>query len=261
MSSAGDDPAPAALLVTPRADRFFVVASPDELAAGELVVVTLTGEERRVDPDAIAAFEVSRADAEAHVRTQAEHAIAGAVDAVGRALGLTDAGAAAPDLAALARRLGVSEREQESGSGAALGDLVADLQAVGRAVASGGGADLDAARAKLKDRGIELGAELDDLPQYVAALRDLDQPSAAKAAATGLRAFADAIEGEPESLGRRIDELIERLERELGPYMGRDPERARREREASYLASARSAIADSLREHGITPLASNDENR
>ena len=40
--------------------------------------------------------------------------------------------------------------------------------------------------------------------------------------------------------------------------MGRDPERAQREREARYLRSARSAIADSLREHGITPLASDD---
>jgi hypothetical protein len=261
VSGLNDDSASRRLFLTPRADRFFLVPPARELDAGALEVVTLTGEEHRIEPDKLADLEVSRADAEAHVRAQAEQAIAGTVDAVGRALGLTGTGTGSSDLAALARRLGVSERELEGGSGAALGELVADLQAVGRAVASGGSADLDAARAKLKDRGIEVGAELDELPQYLAAIRSLDQASAAKAAATGLRAFADAIEGEPASLGRRIDELIERLERELGPYMGRDPERARREREARYESSARSAIAASLREHGITPLASTDDDR
>jgi hypothetical protein len=258
VSTSASAPTSQTLLVTPSADRFFLVPLTTELRAGTFAVETLTGEERRLDLGELAAFEVDRTVAEGAVRAQAELAMAGAVDAIGRALGL--AGTDGADLEALASRLGLTTGGAH-GDGAAVGDLVADLQALAQAIASGGGTELDAARSRLKDRGIELGAELDDLPQYVAALRDLDQPSAAKAAATGLRAFADAIEGEPESLGRRIDELIERLERELGPYMGRDPERARREREASYLASARSAIADSLREHGITPLASNDENR
>jgi len=93
VSGAREDPASLTVLLTPQADRFFLVPQQRELDAGELDVVTLSGEEHRVDADKLAEFEVSRADAEAHVRAQAEQVIAGAVDAVGRTLGLTDAGA------------------------------------------------------------------------------------------------------------------------------------------------------------------------
>jgi hypothetical protein len=81
----------------------------------------------------------------------------------------------------------------------------------------------------------------------------------AASAATSLRALADTIESgardvDPGSLGRRIDALIERLERDVGPHMGHDREREQQQRQAEYLRSARSAIADSLRAAGITPL-------
>jgi hypothetical protein len=70
--------------------------------------------------------------------------------------------------------------------------------------------------------------------------------------------MADVIEGEPESLGRRIDELIARLEREVGPFLGADPQRRTRERQERYARSARSAIGDALRARGITPLATDE---
>lgn len=249
-------PGGAALFLTPAADRFFLVPHGRELAPGEFLVVAVTGEERRVDAGDLAPLEVARGEAEAHLRGEAERAMANVADTLGRALGI--AGAAPPDMRRVAERLGLSQRDLErdpKAAGAALGGLAEDMQAISALVASGESADLDAARARLAARGIDLGDTLDELPRQLEALRRLDQQDVARAAATGLRALADAIEGtDEEQLGRRIDELIARLEREVGPYLGRDPERIRRERQEEYRVDAGSAIADSLREAGITPL-------
>ena len=55
-------------------------------------------------------------------------------------------------------------------------------------------------------------------------------------------------------LGRRIDELIATLERQVGPWLGRDAERLQEQRKEEYRTTARSSIADALREAGIKPL-------
>lgn len=173
------EPGRAVLYLTPAADRFFLVSAGYELSAGNFVVVSIPGAQQSVDEAALAPFEVSEEQVQAHVRTQVE---------------------------------------------------------------------------RLATRGIDLGDMVDALPGYLAALRQLDQGGATRAAARGLRALADVIEGDQASLGRRIDELIAQLERELGPLAGMEWER--RQRQEEYRRSARSAIADALRAAGITPLAS-----
>lgn len=252
------EPADKVLYLTADAGRFFLVPAGHELAPGDLRVVSLTGEERLADPAALGAVEVSRDGAEAHLRALAQRSVSAAADVVGRALGLAGLGEALPDLPSIADRLGTREQRDPQAAKAALEALTADMHAISAALASGAGADLDAARERLARRGIDLGDTLDDLPGYVAAIRRLEQDSAAQVAARGLRAMADAIEGEPESLGRRIDELIARLEREVGPFLGADPQRRTRERQERYARSARSAIGDALRARGITPLATDE---
>jgi len=252
----------AGLYITPAADRFFLLPAGREPAPGRLVLVSITGDQFAVDASAAMPFEVSREEAQAYLAAQAQQALAGAADTVGRALGLAGVGEAMPDLRAIAARLGIPEpdlRADPQAARSAIERLAGDLHAVASAVAAGEPADLDAARAALAARGIDVGDALDELPGYLAAIRTLDQKSAASGAASGLRALADAIEGQDESLGRRIDALIARLDHELGPFIGRDPEHERRERRAGYERSARAAIAESLRAHGITPLATEED--
>jgi hypothetical protein len=233
------------LFATPAADRFFLVSGGAELPGGELLIVAANGTERRVDGTAIAAYEVTRKQAEAHVRAEMERTLGGIADTVSRALGA--AGEEPLDLGRLAERLGVQDGDKAAAE-AALRGLADDMNVVTAAVASGEPADLDAARARLKARGIDIGDALEEI-------RQLDQERATAAAASGLRALADAIEDPSEQpLGRRIDELIERLEREVGPWIGRDPEKVRERRREEYRTSARSSIAASLREAGVTPL-------
>jgi hypothetical protein len=239
------------LLLTPGADRFFLV--PGETPPpGELEVISLDGETLKVDASAMVQHEVSEAEARAHLQERAQRAFTAVADVVGKAFGL----GGAADVRRVAERLGVAPGDP-SAAQAALGRLADDLHAVSAAVASGTPADLESARARLAARGIDLGAGFEDLPDLVATLRRLDQERAQQAVVRGLRAAADSIERTGEQpLGRRIDELIERLEREIGPLMGRDPKREEERRQAEYRASAKSSIADALRARGITPLAS-----
>jgi hypothetical protein len=249
------------LYVTPEADRFFLVGSEDALIPGDLVIVSVTGDKRLVDPVTLMTHEVSRDAAAAYLSAQAHQALSDAADTVGRALGLAGVGDAVPDPRTIAARLGLPEsdlRTDPHAAKVAVDDLADDLHAIAAAVTAGRPADVDAARARLAARGIDVGDTLDELPRYLAAIRQLDQRSAVAGAASGLRAVADAIERQEESLGRRIDELIARLDREIGPFLGRDPERERRERQTGYERSARAAIAESLRAHGITPLAADE---
>jgi hypothetical protein len=69
-----------------------------------------------------------------------------------------------------------------------------------------------------------------------------------------MRRIAVEVDDTRRPLGRRLDELIARLEREAGPWLGRDPGQLREQRRADYATGARSSIADALREAGIEPL-------
>src|SRR5207302_4509419 len=89
-------------------------------------------------------------------------------------------------------------------------------------------------------------ATLQEVEEDVRRIGQMSSEEVAASAASSLRALADTIEAggrdtDPGALGQRIDVLIERLEREVGPHMGQDPEREQQQREAEYLDSARSA--------------------
>jgi hypothetical protein len=55
--------------------------------------------------------------------------------------------------------------------------------------------------------------------------------------------------------GKRVDEVLDRLERQLGPFVGMNRAREKQRRRQEYQRSARTAIADALREAGIEPLS------
>lgn len=254
------------LYLTPAADRFFLAPAGEELLAGDVVVLSITGEERRLDAASLAFVEVTRVEALMYLRAQAEREVATVADMIGHALRLSGMGSEKrQDLRRIAERLGVSQaelRHDPEAAKAAFQRFADDVYAVSAAVASGDAADLEAARERMAAWGIDLGDTLGDLSGYFRAVRYLDQEGAAHAAARGLRALADTIEGDQASLGRRIDELITRMDRDFGPLVGEDPEREQRRRQEEYRRSAKSAIADALRAAGITPLASAEaENR
>lgn len=215
------------LYATPEADRFFIV--PGDLPAGDLLIVGQDGE-RKVDAAALAPFEVTKEQAEAHVKREMQQAVSGAADALATALGRTD-------LKELAQRIGIGDPD------AAFKRLADDVHALTTAVSTGETADVDAARARLKARGIDLGDSIERL-------RALDEERASE----WMRRMAAELGEDEQPLGRRIDELVAKLEREVGPWLGRDPEKIKRKRQEEYRTTARGSIADALREAGIKPL-------
>ena len=72
---------------------------------------------------------------------------------------------------------------------------------------------------------------------------------------TGSSPVKKLVEDLRQSGGKRIDEVISKLERQLGPLVGVNREREKRQRQEEYQRSATSAIADALREAGIEPLS------
>jgi hypothetical protein len=240
--------------------RFFLVPAGEEVPSGDFVVVDVGGRERRVNEAALSPFEVSEHQAQVQMQARAEQAIASVTDAIAKVFGLgpTSGRSQPADLRRLAEQLGLSDndlRRDPDAARAAFERLTSDMHVVSAAVASGDAAQLETARDRLAAHGIDLGDTLDELPGYLAALRKLDQPQAARAAAEGLRALADAIEADEQTLGRRIDEVIARLERKLGPYVGVNEEQERQRREEEYDRMASAGIAEALRAAGITPLS------
>jgi hypothetical protein len=240
------------LYATPTADRFFLVPRGQELATGDLTVVAVAGEVRQVSPAAISPYEVTREEAQAHVRAEAECALATVAETLERVLGI--AGKEPLDLRRLAEQLGGGGSDPHSAK-AALARLADDVQAISAAVVSGSPTELDQARARLEARGLDLGDTLDDLRRRLEELKHLDRHSAA----ASLRRLADDLEGSEEPLGTRIDDLLDRLERQIGPLLGSTPEEVQTQRQEGYLRDARSAIAESLREAGIKPLSDADQ--
>jgi hypothetical protein len=226
-------------LFTPALDRHFLVPDDASIPAGELTVGSSTGEEWRVDPEAVAPYEVSREEALADVRGQVERSVAGLVDLLAGAV--DTAGGTLADPERLAGLLGLAAADLPE-LGSALRGLAADVQMTLAAVASGQPADLAAVSARLAARGSDVGQALGGVSRQLEQLRLLETP-----AGTG------PGDDSTRDLGRRIDELVARLERTAGTS-GRLAERGREQRQAEYRRDARSAIADSLREAGFTPL-------
>jgi hypothetical protein len=159
--------------------------------------------------------ELARRIADGITATEGERAVKAIADV------LTEALKESPDLKRLAHRLGLASPDRQTAE-AALRDLAADIQAVAGAIASGRPADLAAAGKRIEGRAGALSWELGVL---------LSGGQEALNGAAGKR------------LGRQIDELIARLEQ-------RQPDR----NQEKYQFDASAAIADSLREAGITPL-------
>ena len=70
------------------ADRFFMIPHAEDLPSGDFCISTLTGSQRNVDPAAVGPFEVSQAQAAAHIRAQVEHAVSALTTAITDALDL-----------------------------------------------------------------------------------------------------------------------------------------------------------------------------
>jgi hypothetical protein len=114
---------------------------------------------------------------------------------------------------------------------------------------------VDPSSDKLVEQLLEL---LENLQGLVKTLGAQTEGDVTHVAARDLRALADAIESRGAGTGKDIDQLIARLERDIGPLLRHDPKAAAQQRQEEAERSARSSIADALREAGITPLNAPD---
>ncbi|HEX8688072.1 MAG TPA: hypothetical protein VF736_21110 [Pyrinomonadaceae bacterium] len=114
-------------------------------------------------------------------------------------------------------------------------------------------------RAELAGRGIATPEGLDELPERLEQLYALLQTGTPEEAASRLRQLAGLIES-PGAEGVELEDVAAWLETNLGPLLGSEQARRRREEKlrAEYTAAAKRSIAEALREVGIEPLSTGD---
>lgn len=135
-------------------------------------------------------------------------------------------------------------------------DLFAELAAAGT---GGGEGKLEASRrfmrrirTGLQAQGVEISAELDELPDRLHRLVR-DATSQPEKLGEHLRYLAGLFEARGDEAD--LDAVAESLAAALGPLVGQPVEADDERLQEEYRASARRAIADSLREVGLEPLA------
>lgn len=130
------------LWVSDEPRRYFLVPPEAELPPGDLVIRTLEAASRSVDPEALAAFEVERTAAQAHVDAGWERAVGRVRDAWRELVGAPKA-EGPPDLSRIfgrrtpgevvlgpeAEKLGATVRRQAERIGAATRELGQELDA------------------------------------------------------------------------------------------------------------------------------------
>lgn len=108
----------------------------------------------------------------------------------------------------------------------------------------------------LQERGVEVGTTLEQLPDLLQFISQLGDEATAHKLAETLYSFAEQLNQSPEALGRKLDEFIASMERNFGTFVGSAKARQQEQIYQEAKVSARSAIAESLRAHGIAPLTS-----
>lgn len=115
-------------------------------------------------------------------------------------------------------------------------------------------------RRELQARGVEVGKELDDLPNQLRELSTRLQSATPEDAAHVLRELANFVES-PDGEHAGLDGIAAWLEANAGPLVGHVRERQERDErlQAEYREAAKRSIAASLRKVGIEPLTTEPE--
>jgi hypothetical protein len=242
--------------------RYFLIPSEETLPEGDLMLVTLTGGRRSVDPAAVAAWEVDEGAAMAHLQAGVMHSFTNVQESLAHFFSSlvppAEGGAQEPstpsgeDLQLLAGVFGVAPTTLQVPAGSRAGfehflrcladtleDCIAEdagrLQAVHRR--------LDDWRTNLKAQDVEVGSRLDDLPERIRAWYFMsDEPQKFHEMVDVLRTLATRIHHAPAD-PNPLQHIFQDASQALNELFDMDePEADRRER---YREMARDAVQGS----------------
>lgn len=264
------------LWLTPNAERFFLIPQDQALAAGTTRIQTLDEKQQSVDETALAAFEITREQAEEHTKNQLNQAMYQAKTAFSDLIAFarlldkqqkeTPSLEADPDetwqpgldfLSTFLSAFSNKKPEDPEDAQEILLHFLTNFQEMIESTTNGDSASIELTRNYIYDLrhtlqqyGIELDESVADLPEQVHGLRYAGETQNQDDFAAILRDIATQVELATEESGQRVDETIARLQQQFGID---NEARWTRERQERASQAAQSAIAASLRAHGIEP--------
>ena len=259
--------------------HYFLIPNDQELSSGDFIILTLNGDEKKVDYNALNSFEIPESQAKAYLEAEMTQALDEAKNAFSNFLELelqtsqevslnplASSDKTPSDEELISLLFGTTPEELENNPKAAqttfvnfsneLQELLDESRSKSPNRVEAARAGISALREKLELQGINVGDEMDELSdKLLEAFSDSKIEDYLQKILAKLRDLVDQIEQSPDAVGQKIDETIKSLNKDL---FADQEKRLEEKRKQQYRKSAQDAIAESFRSLGLPSFAGGD---
>ena len=259
--------------------RYFLIPNDQELSSGDFIILTLNGDEKKVDYNALNSLEIPESQAKAYLQAEMTQALDEAKNAFSNFLELElqtshevssnplpSFDQTPSDEELISSLFGTTPEELQNNPKAAqttfvnfsneLQELLEESSSKSPNRVEAARAGVSALREKLQAQGINVGEEMDELSdKLLEAFSDSKIEDYLQKILAKLRDLADQIDQSPDAVGQKIDETIQSLSKDL--FVDQE-KRLEEKRKQQYRKSAQDAIAESFRSLGLPSFAGGD---
>jgi hypothetical protein len=259
--------------------HYFLIPNDQELSRGDFIILTLNGDEKKVDYNALNSWEIPESQAKAYLQAEMTQALDEAKNAFSNFLELElqtsqevslnplpSSDKTPSDEKLISSLFGATPEELQNNPKAAqatfvnfsneLQELLDESSSKSPNRVEAARAGVSALREKLQAQGINVGEEMDELSdKLLEAFSDSKIEDYLQKILAKLRDLADQIDQSPDTVGQKIDETIKSLNKDL--FVDQE-KRLEKKRKQQYRKSAQDAIAESFRSLGLPSFAGGD---
>ena len=257
--------------------HYFIIPNDQEVSSGDFIILTLNGDEKKVDYNALNSLEIPESQAKAYLQAEMTQALDEAKNAFSNFLELQTSQEVSlntlpssdqtpSDEELISSLFGTTPEELQNNPKAAqatfvnfsneLKELWDDSSSKSPNRVEAARAGVRALREKLQAQGINVGEEMDELSdKLLEAFSDSKIEDYLQKILAKLRDLADQIDQSPDAVGQKIDETIQSLSKDL--FVDQE-KRLEEKRKQQYRKSAQDAIAESFSSLGLPSFAGGD---
>jgi hypothetical protein len=257
--------------------HYFIIPNDQEVSSGDFIILTLNGDEKKVDYNALNSLEIPESQAKAYLQAEMTQALDEAKNAFSNFLELQTSQEVSlntlpssdqtpSDEELISSLFGTTPEELQNNPKAPQATFVkfsneqqelwddSSSKSPNRVEAARAG--VRALREKLQAQGINVGEEMDELSdKLLEAFSDSKIEDYLQKILAKLRDLADQIDQSPDAVGQKIDETIQSLSKDL--FVDQE-KRLEEKRKQQYRKSAQDAIAESFSSLGLPSFAGGD---
>jgi hypothetical protein len=244
--------------------RYFLIPENSEITAGEFQILTVHGNEKKVDLTNIISWEISADEASQYLQLDMNQVLETAKNAFSNLI--LFATYEHTDNNLIASALGVDSQELQNHpeiAKAAVNNLYDNLTEVisnpsleTSEIVTKYNSELDDFKEVLKAEGIDISQEIEELTEQIQTTLSSEKiQKNLPVIIAGLNKFLKQMETSPEAAGKVIDELLKSLTEEIFIEEEKQLEEQRKEK---YKKSAQEAIATSFKSLGLSSFSGGD---